>query len=106
MKERQEEEEEKIMIKSKDKFDDFDRKKVLNDRLLNLKKDVLVFNRVPKTGSEMFVRILFALSEKNNFTHKRYGAPQPRKISDHAQVKYEKSSLNWEVVYLCSKIYK
>ena len=52
-----------------------------------LLKNVLIFSRVPKTGSEMMVRLLQALALRNNFVHTRFGAPQPRKLSWKQQVK-------------------
>ena len=47
----------------------------------------LLFNRVPKTGSELFAKLLQTLAENNGFRHTRYGAPQPRKLGEEEQVK-------------------
>ena len=47
----------------------------------------LFFNRVPKTGSELVTKLLQTLgTNKKTFVHKRYGAPQPRKLTEAAQV--------------------
>ena len=51
--------------------------------------NVLIFNRVPKTGSEMMVKLLQTLAVRNNFTHLRFGAPHPRKLSTKDQVQKE-----------------
>ena len=59
---------------------------VMTKEMAGLDEDVLFFSRVPKTGSEMMVRLLFRLAERNNFTHVRYGAPQPRKLPEKDQV--------------------
>ena len=48
--------------------------------------DVLFFNRIPKTGSENMVFLLNKLAKINNFKHKRYGQPQPRKLTVEQQV--------------------
>jgi len=52
---------------------------------VNLLEDVLYFNRIPKTGSENFVYILTALSRDNNFTHYRFGKPDPRHLTEIEQ---------------------
>ena len=49
-------------------------------------RELMIFNRVPKTGSEMFVRLLLALADRNGFVHRRHGAPQPRKLDIESQV--------------------
>ena len=41
----------------------------------------------PKTGSELFAKLLQTLAENNGFRHTRYGAPQPRKLGEEEQVK-------------------
>ena len=55
----------------------------------DLNKDILIFNRVPKSGTEMFVKLLQRLSRKNNFTHYRYGQPVPRQLPSFVQVCFE-----------------
>ena len=47
---------------------------------------LLVFNRIPKTGSENMAYVLKELSTVNNFTHVRYGNPDHRLISRKGQV--------------------
>ena len=56
----------------------------VNDHLDN---DVLIFNRVPKTGSENMAYVIKELSAVNNFTHIRYGNPDHRLISRKEQVR-------------------
>ena len=64
------------------------------DILEEMDKDFLMFVRVPKTGSELVTKLLQTLSEKSqNFEHKRYGAPQPRRLDVNAQVR-RKTMLN------------
>ena len=54
----------------------------------DLDEQFLLFNRVPKSGSELFTKLLLTLAAgPNSFIHKRYGAPQPRKLTDYAQVR-------------------
>merc|ERR1712226_348643 len=57
-------------------------------------KDILYFNRVPKTGSENMVLILQNLAEKNGFVHKRYGNPRLRQISAKAQENHAQSVIS------------
>ena len=47
---------------------------------------LLLFNRVPKTGSTMVATLLSRLAERKGFLHKRYRAAQPRKLDQDAQV--------------------
>ena len=48
--------------------------------------DVLFFNRIPKTGSENFVSLMFELSRRNGFQHLRFGMPDPKRLDQNAQV--------------------
>ena len=58
-----------------------------------LQKDVqlLVFNRIPKTGSENMAYVIKEMAKINKFNHIRYGNPDHRLISRNNQVniKYE-----------------
>ena len=56
--------------------------------------DLLIFNRIPKTGSENMAYVIKELSIVNNFTHIRYGNPDHRLITRKDQVRnrnYNKS---------------
>ena len=58
-----------------------------------LQKDsqLLVFNRIPKTGSENMAYVIKEMAKINKFNHIRYGNPDHRLISRNNQVniKYE-----------------
>lgn len=74
--------------------------------------DVLYFTRIPKTGSEnlvfliselskvlnkiqwwFFLSFIFAHFQVNNFTHYRYGQPDPRHLSKDQQENHARSVL-------------
>ena len=57
------------------------------DVLEDLDPGFLLFNRVPKTGSELIAKLLLNLGGRNGFYHKRYGSPQPRRLGVQAQVR-------------------
>ena len=52
----------------------------------HLNEDVLFFNRIPKTGSEMIVLILQWLQNKNDFKHIRLKNTKNRHLSHEEQV--------------------
>ena len=53
----------------------------------DLDPKMLIFNRIPKTGSENLAYVIKQLSMVNNFTHIRYGNPDHRLISRKDQVR-------------------
>ena len=61
--------------------------KFISEHIMELDKNVLVFNRIPKTGSENMAFVIKELSKVNNFSHIRYGNPDHRLISRRNQVK-------------------
>ena len=61
---------------------------------LELDVNLLIFNRIPKTGSTNMAYVLKELSFLNNFTHIRYGNPDQRHISREEQV----SQLNYPFI--------
>lgn len=63
--------------------DAIDLPKSLDDEVY---KDILYYNRVPKTGSENLVYILQHLAKVNSFTHLRFGDPTARYIDEEHQV--------------------
>ena len=56
-----------------------------------LQKDsqLLVFNRIPKTGSENMAYVIKEMAKINKFSHIRYGNPDHRLISRNNQVNIE-----------------
>ena len=56
-----------------------------------LQKDsqLLVFNRIPKTGSENMAYVIKEMAKINKFNHVRYGNPDHRLISRNNQVNIE-----------------
>ena len=56
-----------------------------------LQKDsqLLVFNRIPKTGSENMAYVIKEMAKINKFNHIRYGNPDHRLISRNNQVNIE-----------------
>ena len=67
-----------------------------------LRKDsqLLVFNRIPKTGSENMAYVIKEMAKINKFNHIRYGNPDHRLISRNNQVniKYEYQFENTKIV--------
>ena len=53
----------------------------------HLDRRMLIFNRIPKTGSENLAYVIKQLSMVNNFTHIRYGNPDHRLVSRKDQVR-------------------
>ena len=49
--------------------------------------DLLIFNRVPKTGSTNLASLMVEISAQNGFVHKRFGNPDLRLISVPDQVR-------------------
>ena len=57
-----------------------------------LQKDslLLVFNRIPKTGSENMAYVIKEMAKINKFNHIRYGNPDHRLLSRNNQVNIER----------------
>ena len=79
-----------------------------------LRKDsqLLVFNRIPKTGSENMAYVIKEMAKINKFNHVRYGNPDHRLISRNNQVniEYEYQFENTKILvnlyaYFCFKTF-
>ena len=70
-----------------------------------LQKDsqLLVFNRIPKTGSENMAYVIKEMAKINKFNHIRYGNPDHRLISRNNQVNIEYEYQFENTLYIASK---
>ena len=59
----------------------------INTRDEGLIEDLLFFARIPKSGTENLAFLMKALAVRNDFVHKRYWRPQPRRIPSVEQVR-------------------
>ena len=58
-----------------------------NTREEGLIEDLLFFARIPKSGTENLAFLIKALAVRNDYVHKRYWRPQPRRITSVEQVR-------------------
>ena len=78
-----------------------------------LQKDsqLLVFNRIPKTGSENMAYVIKEMAKINKFNHIRYGNPDHRLISRNNQVnieyeyQFENTKIENLYAYFCFKTF-
>lgn len=59
----------------------------MNTQDEGLIEDLLFFARIPKSGTENLAFLMKALAVRNDFVHKRYWRPQPRRITSVEQVR-------------------
>ena len=59
-------------------------------------KSMLIFNRVPKTGSTNLALLIKRLSRINGFQHVRFGNPDLRLISVQEQIELVKRMMSWQ----------